>query len=232
MSTIIVTRCGNDRITPKMHRTRHLLPLLVSALLMGCASVPRQAAELSGELGGMIRESRATHLALIDEYINERRRRVDDFMSRDWIPKFTKNFIVEAKLDQELAAAKTSEEKTQTHQEFQESAAQRISERRALLLDAIDGVGRLLRARIDEHYDQMELVNQTLTAHLRSAEKVDATRDELLRLAKVKPNQLIPFAQLDQIVGKMEKFEGDVSALRNLASQAREIVIPGEPNGK
>ena len=76
----------------------------------------------------------ATHLALINEYVNERRHRVDDFMSRDWIPKFTKNFIVEAKLDQELAAAKSPEDKTQVHQEFQEAAAQRISERRALLM--------------------------------------------------------------------------------------------------
>lgn len=180
----------------------------------------------------MIRESRATHLALVDEYINERRRRVDDFMSRDWIPKFTKNFITEAKLDQELAAAKTSEEKVQIHQEFQEAATQRVSERRALLMNAVDEVGRLLRARIDEHYDQMGLVNQTLTAHLRSAEKVNATRDELLKLAKIRPNQLIPFAQLDQIVGKMERFEGSVDALRGLATQAKDILVPGGRDGK
>lgn len=212
---------------------RRLLPLLITAgLLIGCASVPRQAAELSGELGGMIRESRVTHLALIDEYVGERRRRVDDFMNRDWIPKFTKNFIVEAKLDQELASAKSTEEKTQVHQEFQEAAARRINERRTLLVNAVDEVGRLLRARIDEHYDQMELVNQALTSHLRSAEKVNATRDELLRLAKIRPNELIPFAQLNQVVEKMEKFEGDVEALRNLATQAKDIVIPGGRNGK
>ena len=232
MSPIIVATCRNDRITINMLRSRHLFPFLVSSLLMGCANVPRQAAELSGELGGMIRESRATHLALIDEYVNERRRRVDDFMSRDWIPKFTKNFIVEAKLDQELAAAKNAEEKTQVHVEFQEAASQRISERRALLMDAIDEVGRLLRARIDEHYDQMVLVNQTLTAHLRSAEKVNATRDELLKLAKIRPNEMIPFTQLNQIVGKMEKFEGNVDALRSLATQAKEIVLPGGHDGK
>jgi len=194
--------------------------------------VPHQSAELSGELGGMIRESRATHLALVDEYINERRRRVDDFMSRDWIPKFTKNFISEAKLDQELTAAKTSDEKVQIHQEFQEAATLRVSERRALLMNAVDEVGRLLRARIDEHYDQMGLVNQTLTAHLRSAEKVNATRDELLKLAKIQPNQLIPFVQLDQIVGKMEKFEGSADALRGLATQAKDILVPGGRDGK
>jgi hypothetical protein len=215
-----------------MLRSRHIFLLLVSAVLTSCANVPHQAAELSGELGGMIRESRATHLALVDEYINERRRRVDDFMSRDWIPKFTKNFITEAKLDQELAAAKTSEEKVQIHQEFQEAATQRVSERRALLMNAVDEVGRLLRARIDEHYDQMGLVNQTLTAHLRSAEKVNATRDELLKLAKIRPNQLIPFAQLDQIVGKMERFEGSVDALRGLATQAKDILVPGGRDGK
>lgn len=215
-----------------MLRSRHIFFFLVSAVLTSCASVPHQAAELSGELGVMIRESRATHLALVDEYINERRRRVDDFMSRDWIPKFTKNFITEAKLDQELAAAKTSEEKVQIHQEFLEAAAQRVSERRALLMNAVDEVGRLLRARIDEHYDQMGLVNQTLTAHLRSAEKVNATRDELLKLAKIQPNQMIPFAQLDQIVGKMEKFEGSVEALRGLATQAKDILVPGGRDGK
>lgn len=215
-----------------MMTVRRLFPLIVALSITSCAAVPRQAAELSGELGGMIRESRATHQALIDEYIKERRKRVDDFMTRDWIPKFTKNFIAEAKLEQELANAKTADEKVQVHQEFQEAAAKRISERRAMLTDAIDEVGRLLRSKVDEHYDQMELVNQTLTAHLRSAEKVNATRDELLKLAKVKPNQLIPFAQLDQIVGKMEKFEGDVNALRNLASQAKDIVTAGATNGK
>jgi len=215
-----------------MMTARRLFPLIVSLSIIGCAIVPRQAADLSGELGGMIRESRTTHQALIDEYIKERRKRVDDFMTRDWIPKFTKNFIVKANLEQDLANAKTADEKLKIHLEFQEAASQQISERRTMLTDAIDEVGSLLRSKIDEHYDQMELVNQTLTAHLRSAEKVNATRDELLKLTKIKPNQLIPFAQLDQIVGKMERFEGDVNALRNLASQAKDIVTVGGNNGK
>lgn len=207
-----------------------ILPALL--FLAGCASVPRQSAELSSELGVMIRTSRVSHHALVDEYVKERRKRANDFITRDWIPKFTKNFIAEAKLEQELGNAKTPDEKIQVHQEFQEAASQRISEHRAMLTDAIDEVGRLLRTRIEEHYDQMALVNQTLTAHLRSAERVNATRDDLLRLAKVPPNQLIPFAQLDQVVGKMEKFEGDVNALRSLATQAKAIVIQGGPNGE
>lgn len=233
ISKFLCLRMGiKNKSTSAVHHSFCMTIVVLSIFLIGCVSVPHQSAELSGELGGMIRESRATHLALIDEYVNQLRGRVNDFMTRDWIPKFTKNFIVEAKLDQELAAAKNAEEKVQINQEFQEAAAQRISDRRALLMDAVDKIGQLLRSRINEHYDHMELVNQTLTTHLRSAEKVTATRDELLKLAKVHPNDMIPFEQLNEIVGKMEKFEGNVDALQGLTLRAKALIISGGQDGK
>ncbi|MCB4791974.1 MAG: hypothetical protein LHV68_08810 [Elusimicrobia bacterium] len=215
-----------------MYKKISVLFLLV--ILAACASTPKQSAMLSQELSGMIRNCRAAHIALLDEYLVERRNRIDDFMKNQWIPKFMENFTKNKDKDvvKELNKAKDEDEKYQIIQEFGESASKRIEERRTALVDALSDIGKSLRVKIEDHYDQMEAVNETLTAHLRSAEKVNATRDELLKTINMPLNRIIPFDKLNKTLDKISVYEGKIEDLGTLVQDAKQTFVQEGSNGK
>lgn len=81
---------------------KNIYLVFISFFLVGCATIPKQSAMLSQELSGMIRNCRTSHIALLDEYLLERRNRIDDFMKNQWIPKFMENFTKESGVMNEL----------------------------------------------------------------------------------------------------------------------------------
>ena len=64
---------------------RTLVFALLLVVLSGCAHIPKESAQLSQELTGMINAAQTAHLNLVEGYIQERRTRVDDFLKAKWI---------------------------------------------------------------------------------------------------------------------------------------------------
>ena len=64
---------------------------LIMTAFSGCVSIPQEAPILSAELGKQIVEARSSHLALLDQYMNEKRDLIDEFVAREWIPTFAEN---------------------------------------------------------------------------------------------------------------------------------------------
>ncbi|MFC1678640.1 hypothetical protein ACFL2T_00270 [Elusimicrobiota bacterium] len=176
----------------------------------------------------MVRHARQAHLSLLDEYLRERRARVDSFMEHTWIPEYIDRFSKEAKLEEELSKAKTPRERGQVLQEFNGAANQEIAARRATLMEAVETVGQGLRERLVEHYDQMEGVNTVLTAHLRSAAKVTATRDKLLETVNLPVKKILPLDKVGKVLDKIERFEKDAQAIGTLVDQAKGIITQRE----
>ena len=61
----------------------NLLQCGVAAILFlvgGCATIPKESVELSSELTRMIRVAEASHLALVEDYVAEKKHRADDFL--------------------------------------------------------------------------------------------------------------------------------------------------------
>jgi hypothetical protein len=216
--------------------TSKLLRLIVAFAILGflggCASVPQESAQLSSDLGTMIRDARDSHLALIDEYMKVRRDRVDDFMQNKWIPTFMTNFAKTANFAQQYDAANGPDEKAKLTQDFQAAAAKKIAQQRATMLNALDDVDKALRSKITAHYDQMQVVNEALTAHLLSAAKVTAARDAILNKLNVPTNELIPLQKLDPALQKIEQFEGKAADIQQLVDQAKGVVTQGGGNAQ
>lgn len=212
-------------------RINYLL-ILMLFFVIGCVTIPKQSAMLSQELSGMIRSSRASHIALLDEYLFERRNRIDDFMKNQWIPKFMDNFTKESGIIKQLDSTNDVNEKNKIIQEFGETASKRIEERRTALVDVLNDVGRILRRKIEEHYDQMETVNETLTAHLRSAEKVNTTRDEMLKTINMLTKDIIPFEKINKTLDKISVYEGKIESLGTLVQEVNEVFRQEAKDGK
>lgn len=196
----------------------------------GCASVPQEAAQLSSDLRVMIRDTRESHFALIDEYMRQRRERLDEFMQRTWIPKYMQNFMKEATFTEQYDAEKNPAEKAKLVGEFQEQASKDIARQRAALVNALDEVERLIRKRISDHYDHILLVNETLTAHLLSAAKVTTARNDMMKKLNLPTNELVPLQKLDSTLRKIEQFEGKAENMNRLIDEAKSIVAQGAKN--
>jgi hypothetical protein len=202
-----------------------IMCLGIATLFGGCATTPKESATLSSELGGMIRTARESHLSLVSEYMLQRRARVDDFLQREWIPKYMAKLTKESKFTELYDSEKGSSEKAKIMEEFQAQASKDISEERTEMVNALDQVERMLFKHIVDHYDQMLVINQALTVHLLSAAKVTTAREEIQKKLNLPIEKLVPFEKFDAIFKKIENYEGKAGEINQLVSEAKAIIV-------
>lgn len=208
-----------DRAKPGL-----ILVLLAMLAVGGCATVPKEAVVLSGELTSMIRSAEASHLALVDEYIAEKKHRADDFLQRVWIPTFMAKGMKNTGILDSIANEKNILRKGTLLQEFNEDASVEIAKRRASIMDAIDEIGVALRSALRNHYGEMLVVNQSLTANLKSVSDVDATRDELLGKLKIDPKRLMPLDDINGLLEKVLSHRDEVDKLPEYIERIKKIL--------
>ncbi|MBB6609993.1 hypothetical protein H7F15_02995 [Pontibacter sp. Tf4] len=172
-------------------------------LLTSCVSVPRATVTLSGELSQMIVHSRQSHLQLLDQYTAMRKAEVDRFLEEEYIPAFTGRFVRESGVLHNIQAANTDEAKGAEILEFAVAALPVIYQERAVMMQAVDEMDKLIRTSIEAHYQQMLQTNQALTAYLGSAADVVQTREELQRQLRVNVDTLIPLDKMNKVMEKM-----------------------------
>jgi hypothetical protein len=178
-----------------------------------------QSVHLSEELTNMIHSAQEAHLKLVEQYINERREKADLFLKEKWIPDFIGNFVSAATVLQDIDQAGTKAEKGIIMINFSEAASKEIFKRRTAINDALNNIERTLKKKITAHYEEMLMVNQALTAHLRSAAKVTAIREELLKQLRIEPEELIPVDKINESLEKIIRFEGKVEDLPSITNE-------------
>ena len=97
---------------------RSVSGVLLISLLSGCATVPKESVELSTELTKMIRSAEASHLALVEDYISEKKHRADDFLERVWIPTFISKGMKDTKILDSIGVEKDPGRKGALLKEF------------------------------------------------------------------------------------------------------------------
>jgi hypothetical protein len=192
--------------------------------LSSCANVPPEAVQLSGELTTMIRTAEASHLALLDSYITERKKRVDDFLEKTWIPKFLETGAKDAKISDLVAAEPDKIKKEELLNEFNSDAAVQINHRRASLMNAVDEIGNSLREAITLRYADILTVNQALTSHLQSGAKITEARKELFDKLKIDPAKLFPLDKINSILDRTLDYKNKAEDILNLLGEAKTLL--------
>lgn len=108
--------------------------------------------------------------------------------------------------------------------EFSQDAVAQIWKRRASLTDAIDAIGKSLHDAVIAHYADMLMVNQALTAHLRSAADVAETREKLLADLKVDPKALLPLDKVNAVVEKILSYQGKAEEVVKYVEEVKTIL--------
>ena len=177
------------------------------AIMGGCAHVSSQTAALSAELSGQIGRAKAAHAALIDEYINQRRERADDYMQYIWTPRFIRKFLDKIDFDSEVCQITGKMDRALVVQELVQAITKQVEKRRRTLTRAIDETERDLHKSVRDHYSQTERMNRAITANLQSvARGKDLERE--IRKALSKPMEAIaPLINAGKKLDKMLEFD-------------------------
>ena len=213
-----------QKVVRMLSYRRKLFVVFCFLSMSGCVTIPKESVYLSEELSNMIRSAQASHLRLVNEYVTERRSQMDTFMVEKWIPEFMDNMVKNSTVLEDLKNADTPAKKGQVMLNFADAAEKEIYKRRAALVEAWNEIDRTLKGAVNAHYEDMLVVNRSLTAHLRAAAEVTATRDELLKQLNVKPQEFLPLDEINTALGKFIKYVGKVEDIQKSVEQIRAVI--------
>lgn len=201
---------------------------IISITFLSCMYIPKESVLLSEELTTMIKAAEVSHIALIDEYIAVRRARVDSFLANKWIPDFMKTFTANSSILDDINDASNMDSASKYLREFSEAAAEQIVDRRTTLYDALGEIEKTMKQAVEGHYDDMLMVNSSLTAHLRAKAKVTATRENLINQIGVIPKDILPLEKINTVVDKIIQYEGELENVQDLIGEAKILMKNGD----
>lgn len=202
-------------------RKKLIAIVLATALSIGgCASIPPEAPELSAQLGSRISSLEAAHIRLIQEFFLEKRRRVDEFVQETWVPIFAEEFFDEPQLDtiwKQVVQSQDPKDRLKFITLVGPKLQEQINRKRLELIQPLDELESTVKNRLKSEYDQTRAINNTLTAFLQSASKVEENRKRYLDMIGITDKDVDKFiTETDQAVSEL------VAAVRNIENRAKD----------
>lgn len=122
----------------RYYRSRLIYPFLFEFHFFCCAHIPKESVQLSEELTNMINSAQAAHLAMLHQYMAERRQQVDHFMENTWILGFIGQGVKDTRVLELIENENDLSEKGKIMLEFAEDASNEIFNRRKSLVNTLD----------------------------------------------------------------------------------------------
>jgi hypothetical protein len=198
-------------------------PSLVLATMLaigGCASIPPEAPELSAQLGSRISSLEAAHQRLLQAFFLEKRHRVDGFVQEVWVPSFAQEIFADPKIDavwQQVVQSQDPKERLKFITLVGPTLQEKINRKRVELIQPLDELEATIRGKLRSEYDQARAINNTLTAFLQSASKVEENRRRYLDMIGITDKEVDKFVdETDQAVSKL------VDAAHNIEDRAKD----------
>ena len=180
---------------------------VVMVLLVGCATIPPEAPELSTELGNRINAIQDANLTLLHRFFDLKRGDVDRFIQNEWVPAFAEEIFSDPKMKttwdtivKENNPADRLKFLVITGPKLQEQ----INKKRTELISPLDDLERRIEQEIRDEYEQARSINNSITSFLLSASKVAENRNRYLEIAGVTD------AKVGQTIDKVNDAVGDL----------------------
>ena len=202
------------------------LSILFSSVLflgiVGCATIPPEAPELSLELGNRISAIEDSNITLLHRFFDQKRKEVDKFVENEWVPTFAEEFFSNPKISKAWNTIVREDDKNQrlkfickTGPKLQE----KINNKRLELIKPLDDLERRIEKKIRDEYEQARAMNNSITSFLLSASKVAENRNRYLGMVGV----------TDEQIGKIiDKTDDAVSDLLKKTKDAQEKIDAAE----
>ncbi len=184
-----------------------LLLIFFGVSLPACVTLPKEAPELSMQLGNRISSIEEAHFTLLHKYFNDKRSKVDEFIMQEWVPEFTRQVTSDPNIERVWAEIVRTGNKND-QQEFlvrlSPKLQLKINSKRLELIKPLDDAERLLERALHEEYQQARAINNSLTSFLVSAAKVDESRRRYMEMAGVTDQKMsMVIDKIDSGVGTL-----------------------------
>ncbi len=208
------------------------LVLSVSLLCMvGCATIPKEAPQLSAELGNRISAIEVSNITLLHRFFDQKRKEVDKFIETEWVPIFANEFFSNPTIS---AAWNTIVEEKDKSQRLQfivrigPKLQERINQKRLELIQPLDDLERRIEMKIRDEFAQALAINNSITSFLLSASKVAENRSRYLEKIGITEENIGEIVnKTDEAVSDLLKgskeVQGKISAAEDFVNKLRAI---------
>ena len=209
--------------------------MLSSVAMVGCASIPPEAPELSGQLGTRITAIESSHNRLLEQFFAEKRRQVDEFVQEVWVPTFAAEFFGDPQVDtvwKQVVASNDPKDRLRFVVMVGPKLQSKINEKRVELIKPLEVLERTVKAKLKVDYDQARAINNTLTSFLQSASKVEANRKRYLEMLGITDKQVDTFIDdtdeavsdlVDKAKGTQDKVNSGKAFIEKVKSIAAKV---------
>jgi len=205
--------------------------LIIMFLLTACASIPPEAPELSAQLGVRISAIESAHMKLVEQFFAEKRQRVDEFVQKVWVPTFATEFFEDPKVDavwKEVVSSKDPNDRLKFIAIVGPKLQTQINDKRSELIKPLEDLERQVKLKLKADYDQARSINNTLTAFLQSAAKVEENRKRYLDLVGISQNQIDKFIDktdkaVSDLVGQAKDAQDKVKSAEDFIDEIKKI---------
>jgi hypothetical protein len=161
---------------------RNLLALLAVASF-GCASVPKEAVDLSVTVGRDVEAVHRAHVALLNGYFDRLERDVNVFVDTTYRPYCIDRNMKQFGLVEKLKAAPKGTDPLDVMEVFVEAITVEIEDYRGTLLAPIRAQRGEVTGAIEEAYRRIQDAQAVVTGHLASVRRVHDLHEEMLAKA-------------------------------------------------
>ena len=185
-------------------------------LISGCATIPSEAPQLSGELGKRISAIERSNITLLHKFFDLKRNEVDKFIEKEWTPIFAKNFFSEPKI-QRMWETIVTENNPADRLKFLiitgPKLQKKINRKRLQLIKPLDKLERFIERRIRTEFRQVRSINNSITSFLISASKVEENRNRYLNMIGITDDKIGALIDgVDETVGNLVDKSKDIKS--------------------
>ncbi|HED37230.1 MAG TPA: hypothetical protein ENI76_03175 [Ignavibacteria bacterium] len=191
-------------------------------LISGCATIPSEAPQLSGELGKRISAIEKSNLTLLHRFFDLKRDEVDKFIEKEWTPIFAKEFFSEPKIQSAWETIVTENNPTDRLKFLiiiGPKLQKKINRKRLELIKPLDKLERFIERKIRSEFRQARSINNSITSFLVSASKVEENRNRYLDMIGITDDKIgVLIDGVDETVGNL------VNKSRNIKSYSEKFI--------
>ncbi|WP_162984951.1 hypothetical protein [Mesonia aquimarina] len=188
---------------------KKFLSIFLLLFISACASIPKEAPELSQHLGVELQELENAHLNLVKSFFQQEKQKVRKFVDEKWLPLYATNFFEEPAIEnvwQQVVVSGNKEDRLQFIVKTAPKLQQQINLKYQELITPLNQLELELTTSIRAKYNNAKSINQSLTSYLYSAADVAENRQRYLDMVGVSEegnNQLIH--ETEQITAQLLK---------------------------
>jgi hypothetical protein len=161
---------------------------LTFVLFGSCVSIPKEAPELSVELGKRITAIQNANITLLHRFFDQKRAEIDRFVEKEWMPVFSNEIFTDKTVEKywnQIVTENNLEDRLKFITNLGPKILKKLDEKRQEFTQPLNVLEKVIENEIRGKYSEATAINNTITSFLFSASKVVENRDRYLTMIGV-----------------------------------------------